>query len=216
MDPLRLLIALGPLAVYLLAIGWLNLSRRPIVISGMRDSLALAIAVSGLVMVGPVELFMPLAAAALLGAFVWVLLISLYGLVVIFMLLTQRQRLVIYNVPEEVLRAVLADVAQRLDVDARWAGETLALPRLQVELRIELATPFRNVVLVANHERQSIAGWRVLQAALTRELDRIDVAPNLQGLSLITMALLAIGLLAYTTVRDPDRIAQAFAEMLRF
>ena len=59
MDPFRVCLAMGPLGVYLLAIGLMNLSRRPWVTTGFRDGLALTIGMMGLVIVGPLELLMP-------------------------------------------------------------------------------------------------------------------------------------------------------------
>ena len=59
MDPLHLCIALGPLAVYLLLLGIINLMPRPFMTSGARDTAALSIAISGFVVAGPMELFLP-------------------------------------------------------------------------------------------------------------------------------------------------------------
>ena len=38
MDPFRLCVALGPVAIYLLLVGTLNLFRRPFLVSGTRDA----------------------------------------------------------------------------------------------------------------------------------------------------------------------------------
>ena len=38
MDPFRLCLALGPVAIYLLLLGAVNLSRRPLLVSGVRDA----------------------------------------------------------------------------------------------------------------------------------------------------------------------------------
>ena len=63
MNPLNLCIMLGPVGIYLILIGSLNLGRRPFLTTGARDLLALAIAISGFVLIGPVQLFMPQPAA---------------------------------------------------------------------------------------------------------------------------------------------------------
>jgi hypothetical protein len=215
MDPLRLIIALGPLAVYLLAIGWLNLSRRSIVVTGIRDSLAMAIGLSGMVLVGPLELFMPMDAAALFGGYVWVLLVSFYILVATFILLMERPRLVIYNAPIERIRPLVDRLAMHLDPEAQWAGETLSLPTLGVELRLEATRAFRNVMLVANLERQSYAGWKHLEAHLRRELAAIETQPNWQGVGFIALALFIAVSVLYGAARDPAGIAQNLFEMLR-
>jgi hypothetical protein len=59
MDPFRLCLAFGPVTIYLLLLGIVNLGRRPLLVSGVRDTAALALAISGLVIVGPIELFFP-------------------------------------------------------------------------------------------------------------------------------------------------------------
>ena len=58
-DPLHLSIALGPLATYLMVLGVVNLSIRPFVTTGSRDTAALGLAISGLAIAGPMELFLP-------------------------------------------------------------------------------------------------------------------------------------------------------------
>ena len=63
MDPLRFCVAFVPLALYCLWVAGLNLGRRPRVISGAVDLMLLAAGVSGLMIVGPLELFFPTAAA---------------------------------------------------------------------------------------------------------------------------------------------------------
>ena len=76
MDAFRLCLAIGPVAMYLLLLGALNLSRRPLLVSA-RDAAALWLAVSGLIIIGPLELFIPFDALARLGPYAWVLLLSL-------------------------------------------------------------------------------------------------------------------------------------------
>src|SRR5437763_15545678 len=76
MDPLHLGIALGPLATYFLVLGGINLSRRPVLASGGRDAAALALALIGLVVTGPMELFLVEEAAVLYGGWVWAIMVA--------------------------------------------------------------------------------------------------------------------------------------------
>ena len=46
LDPLHVIIALGPLAAYFVLLGLLNLSRRPLVTTGARDVAALEVALT--------------------------------------------------------------------------------------------------------------------------------------------------------------------------
>ena len=67
MEPFHQCLALGPVAIYLLLLGVINLARRPLVVSGGRDAAALGLAVSGLVFVGPMALLFPEGLAAHFG-----------------------------------------------------------------------------------------------------------------------------------------------------
>ena len=214
-DPLHLTIALGPLAVYLLLLGMLNLSRRPFLTTGARDTAALGLAISGFAVIGPMELFLPEAAAVLLGGYVWALLLGFYLLCLTLVVLLMRPRIIIYNVTVEQLRPTLASVVVELDPDARWAGEALLLPRLSVQLHVEPFVAMRNVQLISSGPRQSYAGWRRLEIALAARLREKKCPLNPYGFSLLFFGLLMVGLIALCVVNDSDAVAQALREMLR-
>jgi hypothetical protein len=215
MDPFRLSLALAPLACYLLALGIINYSRRATVVAGPRDTLALGLALAGLVIVGPMELFMPLSATAFFGPLVWWLLLAFYGLCLLFLMLMERPRLVIYNLDGAAVRPLLATIAAQIDPDARWAGDSVALPNLGVQLRIEETRPMKSAVLLANGDEQSAPGWRTLHDALRRKLASVDVERNLKGLSLISFSVLAMLYVLYSAARDPAAVAQNLAQLLR-
>lgn len=215
LDPLATCVALGPLAVYLLLVGLINLGRHPLVTTGARDTAALAVGVGGLIIIGPMELFLPAEAVGNFGTFVWVLLISFYVLSVTLLVLVQRPRLVVYNVTADVLRPILAEVASSLDPEVRWAGSSLVLPRLGVELHMEAFPPLRNLSLVASHDEQNIESWQRLAQGLAAALERIEVPRNPSGAALIAASLAIITLVYWRLVSDPLGVAQAFYEMLR-
>ena len=70
---------LARLAIYLLLVGLINLRRRPLVVSGSRELAALGVAMVGLLIVGPMQLFVPDATALRFGWLVWPLLLSSMG-----------------------------------------------------------------------------------------------------------------------------------------
>ena len=215
MDPLHFSIALGPLAVYLLLLGVLHLSRHPFLTTGARDAAALGVAISGFVIAGPMELFLPHAAATRFGPYVWVLLIAFYFLCLTLFVLLMRPRLVIYHVTAEQLRSLLATVAVDLDKEARWAGDSLSLPQLGVQLHLEPGGTLRCIQLVSAGPRQNYAGWRRLELSLGLAVRRLRVGRNPFGLS---FALLGIALLILITVRvvsDPLNLQQALSNMFR-
>ena len=164
-DPFRLAVAIVPLAAYLLLLGILNYRRRPFLTSGGCDLTALGLAVSGLLVVGPMELLRPEAATRAFGNYIWLFLLLFYWLSLLLMVLLARPRLVVYNVRVEELHPVLAEVASRIDPSARWAGSHLSMPGIGVQLHLDSLDIMRNVSLVSSGGRQSIDGWRRLSRA---------------------------------------------------
>jgi len=183
--------------------------------TGGRDVAALAAAISGFVVVGPMELLMPEAAAVRFGGFVWLLMLALYGLCVTLLVLMLRPRLVLYNMTVDQLRPILANVVTELDSDARWAGDSLVMPRLGVQLTVEAFPGMRNVQLVAAGPTQSYGGWRRLESALAAALRETRLAPNPYGVSLIMFGVLMLSMVAYWMADDRDSVARALREMLR-
>ncbi|MBN2021551.1 MAG: hypothetical protein JW809_02050 [Pirellulales bacterium] len=213
MDPFRLCLAIGPVAVYLVLLGLVNLGRRPLVVSGARDAAALSLAVAGLVFVGPIELFFPETAAIRFGVGVWAFLVALYGLCVTFVLLTLRPRLVVYNVSVDELRPILAELVEKLDGEGRWAGDSLSLPNLGVHLHVEAVPSLRNVTLASSGPRQDYVGWRKLELALAEALGGFTAARNVACLSLLSAGVVLLVLLGAAVVRDPQRVAQSMLDM---
>ena len=216
MDPVSLTIAFLPLALYLLLLAAINLGRRPRVLSGGEDAALLCMGLLGMVIVGPMNLFLPDAAATRFGPYVWWLLIAFYGLCVLLYLLVSRPRLVVFNVPLERLRETLVAVAARVDSSAVVTGDALVMPNLGMQLHLEPSTSMRTVTLVAIGDRQSLAGWSRLKRELRRELRSVEVSPNPRGFSFVAVGLLMLVWPIYQLVQMPrNLIAQQLVDMLR-
>lgn len=213
-DPLHFVIGVGPLAVYLLLIGILNYSRRPFLTTGSRDATALGVAISGLIIAGPMELFMPPAAADRFSGWVWILLLMFYGLCVSLCILLMRPRLVIYNISADQLRPILMAAVHEIDKESRWAGDSLSVPALGIQLHVEPSI-LRNVQLVSSGPRQNLDGWARLEQKLGEALAPIRSSRNPVGLGMMIIAGL-IGLsCAIWMVSSPESVAQSLTEMLR-
>lgn len=216
MDGVRIGVALAPLALYLLFLAVLNLLRRPVLMTGARDIAALGFGVSGLMLVGPIELLHPQSAVNQLGPYIWVLSVSLYTLLLSLVILLGRPRLVVYNISVEELRPMLAHVIEHLDPQHRWAGTSLSLPKLNVQLHLETNALMRNVSLVANGDHQSHTGWRQLELALAQQLAPARVSPNAWGLSLSLAALTMAAVVAWIAPFNHQTILAALRDMLPF
>lgn len=215
-DPFRLAIALVPVAAYALLFGLVNLRRRPFLTSGGSDLTALGVALSGLMFVGPLELFRPEAATRSFGNYIWLFLVLFYWLWLVLFVLLSRPRLVIYNISAEELHPVLAEAAARLDPSARWAGNHLSMPALGVQLHLDSLDIMRNVSLVSSGSRQNIEGWRRLARELSQALrtTRVKSNPRAIGLLVVSLALLAVSV-AYM-LSHPDALVQAMNEVFAY
>ena len=215
-DPLRLTIALVPLASYGLLIGLLNARRRPFLTSGGADLAALGAALSGLILVGPIELFRPEAASAEFGSYVWLFLLVFYWLCVWLVVLLAKPRLVVYNVSVDELRPVLAETARTIDPQARWAGDSLALPTLGIQLHLESFDLMRNVALISSGGCQNLASWRRLAAELYQRLKPLRVGPNPRALGILLAALLLLTASTVHMLANPQHVAQAVQEIFTY
>jgi hypothetical protein len=215
-DPFRLAIALVPVAAYALLLGMLNLRRRPFLTSGGCDLAALGVALSGLMFVGPLELFRPEAATRSFGNYIWLFLILFYWLWLVLAVLLARPRLVIYNVSAEELHPVLAEVANRLDPTGRWAGNNLSLPGLGVQLHLDSLDIMRNVSLVASGGRQNLDGWRRLARELGRSLSTMRVKANPRAVGLIVVSLALFVTCVTQLLSHPAELVEAMNDVFAF
>lgn len=218
MDPLRLCIALGPLAVYLLVIGAVNLRKRPFVITGARDTAALGVGVSGMLLVGPIELLLPPQTIDRFGAngwMLWGMIIVMYALVLSLWVMLARPRITIYNTTLDTFRPVLAEALDVLEAEPRWAGNSVCLARLGVELHMEATPAMRNVTLAAAGEQQNYAGWRLLEHAIRARLRTVEARPNAWGAALAALGLLLLGRMSWELATQSEAIVAALRDMLR-
>jgi hypothetical protein len=215
-DPFRLAIALVPVAAYVLLLAFVNARRRPFLTSGGCDLTALGIALSGLVLVGPMELLRPEGATREFGNYIWLVLLLFYWLWLLLVVLLSRPRLVVYNMSIEELHAVLAETASRLDSNSRWAGNQLTLPTLGVQLHLDTLDVMRNVSLVASGGRQNIDGWRRLVRELRTSLAAVHVKrnPRAIGLAIVSLALLALSVTQL--LNNPQELMQTMNEVFAY
>lgn len=214
MDPLRLCIALAPLALYFLYLSYLNLRQRPMLVGGGFDLWSLGLGVSGLMFVGPIELLLPSMALFRLGAILYLLTAAFYCLGLWLLVLVSRPRLVIYNVDALRCRAILHEVSSSLDPESRWAGNCLSMPNLRVELHVEANRAMRNVSLVATQDEQSFTGWRRLHGAVKAPLSQVETSRSAWGACLLAAAAAMTAMLGWQFVANQQAVTQAFRDLL--
>lgn len=239
LDAFYLCVAVGPVGVYLLLLGCLHLSGRPWLTTGGRDNLALGIALTGLAMVGPMELFMPEAAAGQFGRMIWLLLLSFYWLVITLWVLVARPRIVIYNISlaetKQLLEQALTKIdAQQREFEARyldqhpqedltkvvrsdtvWAGDSAEVSRLGLQFHLDSYPQMHTASIIAIGDEQSFTGWRRLRQALSAELQGHLARPRALGVALVVIGLLLILYPIHRMWLDPKLVAYQIAEMFR-
>lgn len=210
-----MLVALGPLALYLLGLAAVNLRGKPMATTGLRDLIVLSIALCGFAVVGPMELFMPDAAVAVFGIWTWAIMVGFYFACVLFIAFTLRPRIVVYNISPERLHAILASVALQLDGESRWAGASLLLPELGVHLQLEPFRSMRSVSLASVGPRQNIDGWAALHERLTAALAEEHSGVNPRGYSLLSFAVVMIAMMIWKAYTDQAALLGQFQDFLR-
>ena len=204
-----------PLAAYFFLIGIVNLHRRPFLTTGARDAGAIGIAISGLVVVGPMGLFFPDQAAGHFGSYVWLLLLTFYGLCVSLAVLLMRPRLIVYNLNPQKLRPILASIAIKLDSKTRWNGDSLLMPQLGVHLLLDGNPWTCHSQLVSIGKQQQVESWRLLEKELRHELRAIRGDTVVLGVSLVLMSLVLAAGATWWAYDQQTAFIEGLAEMLR-
>ena len=215
MLPVQFCIIVVPFSVYLFLLGWLHLRKRPFVTTNGRDIAILAVAVSGLMIIGPMELFFPENAVSRFGPFVWLMLLAFYGLLVSLVSMIVRPGLVLYNVSEDQIRPILSDVLVEMD-KPHWSGENVRLPNLGVHFQIESHPWLRCVQLVSTGRKQNLAGWRALELGLQKSVASVPTRANIFGPFFIVLGatLNLVGVI--WMCRQPTEVIAALQQILRF
>ena len=215
MDPVHLCISLCPVAVYLVTLASINLSGRPFIVTGVRDTLALGLAISGLVISGPIELFMPRQPQAIFGAYVWLPMLALYVLAVALISLLRKPRLILYNMQLDRLRELLTQTSLGFDTNSSWAGDSLAIPGLGVHLHIEDYPAMSIVELSSVGMKQDLGGWKRLERELRRAIRPMKSTPSVSGWIQVGFSAFILAVIVYSLLSGRQEVAQAIEQMLR-
>jgi hypothetical protein len=106
-------------------------------------------------------------------------------------------------------------VAHEADDHARWAGDSLLMPKLGVHLHLDSFPGMRNVQLVASGANQDFTGWRRLETEIRRRLSTVTVSRSPRGAGLVVLSLLIVVAIAVAMVVDQQAVAREMAELLR-
>ena len=211
MTPFYFVVASLPFALYFLALAWLHGRRRPTLVTGRRDGLAVALATVGVLFIGPLQILPSLSAWITWGANVWILVALFFTLILTACLARLRPRFVVYNTTLDVLRKTISRVAIELDVDARWSGDAMNMPGLGVQFYLDDSPVGRVTSIVSIGRDISVSGWRRLRDALDAGLEEAAAPPRRLWLFFATVGVAFLAADAWCFVRYYDQIAESAA-----
>lgn len=209
-------LALVPVAIYLIVLGAMNLARRPVMMTGMQDRVLLGLATIGLIVVGPVELFLPVPIYVAYGPAIWLIAIVLLSLVIGLFILMAPPKLVIFNLSGYEVRSVVSETAVGLDPESRWAGDCLHMPNLRVQLLIHVSPGWRNATLTAVGNNQDIQGWHRFGQALAKRLAAMEVKPNLRGAFLVLSGVVMFVVCTISAFHEPTVLSRILTQVVPF
>ena len=215
-EPFTILLALLPLIAYLIVFSLIRLSGRALVTSGGRDIAALALAISGLLAVGPAELFFPTAAATVFGPVVWLPLAAFYGLSVSLIALTTAPRVVVYGRTPEELYSPLLEAAKEIDATATGDPKLLqiTLPAAGVHLRVDGQRAVDYAQVLAFEPNVSMRFWSKLLATLRKKVHQQSTPLPRRGFAMLTCALLLSSLLMWQSFSNRELVVEGFRNWL--
>ncbi|TWT73948.1 hypothetical protein [Allorhodopirellula solitaria] len=215
-DPFPATIALAPLIVYLIALSAIRLSGSACVVSGASDLAAVLVAVSGLIVIGPMELFFPNATASLLGVWVWLPLLLLYFLFACLLVLNGRPRLVVYGRMVEEVYPALIRAAQTLDSGATENEEQLQvyLPSASAHLRIDLVRGNDCCSVMAFEPALPPDFWNAFAKQFREELRQTAPPYPRRGWAMLIVASMMAFLLIRYVAAQPAVLVEGFREWL--
>lgn len=181
MDFFSIFTALIPLSFYLIFLGVINLSRKTRMLTGRQDLIALSFGVAGLMIVGPLQIFLPAAGMIRFGNHVWYPMIVLYLFGVLWLSMISRPRLVLYNLNYDEFLHILERAMEREIWTAQRHGNVVQISELKVQFEIMPVEAMKNITLRATCAEQSSAGWSVFQKTIREELLSHCTVPNASG-----------------------------------
>lgn len=215
-DPFPLLLASLPLIGYLAMFALIRLSGRAVVTTGGRDFAALAVAISGLVAIGPIELFFPSTAATRFGPWVWVALAFFYFLVVTLLNLIQAPALVVYGRTHQEIFPKLLAACRSLDAAAAGDEEALEvyLPESKIRVRVDGARGIDSARIRTFAPVRNEAFWNRLLTALRTEMSGSVRPAYGRAAVLVAMASLLAAIVLTSGFSNQQLLVDGFRDWL--
>ncbi|MBI3461478.1 MAG: hypothetical protein HY000_00225 [Planctomycetes bacterium] len=202
---LLICVNLLPVGTYFCVLGLLHAAGRPLVTTGIRDFLALALALSGLAITGPLHVL--LHSRLLPGplAHTWWAGLGLYLLLVGMLAPRSFETLVIYNGSETTVVAALRTILERLNTSVQEVPGGWILPARGILLEMDSLPVLNNVSLQFRGVRDTLL-FRQIQRELADLLAETRTGWPAIGITLAAAGGLILALPISLLARDAQGI----------
>jgi hypothetical protein len=211
LDLIRLSVALLPLAAYFQVLGLIRLRSRPTILNGATDFFLLAMGLMGLIAIGPIELFFPRAAYAILGPWVWGVLIALYFFVIMLIALNSKFKLIVYGLDSEALKKTIQDGLSQEQFETSWGKDIVEIPSLGLRASIEKAGVSKTASLEAIGRSQNPMGWYTMEKLIAKNLKPNTTTQKIEAFRWIALSLFLFGTSAAMIAQDLPRLKRELA-----
>ena len=202
-----------PIGTYLCVLGLFHALSRPLVTTGVRDYLALAIALSGLVITGPISYILHY---RMLPDFLvhshWIGL-GMYLLFVAALLPRSYERLIIYNCSESSAVTAIRSIFGHLGLSYKEVPGGWILADFGVSLELDSFPALRNVTLRFHGMRDRTLFCRV-HDELAGALSATRTGWSLVGLSMAAAGGLLLAFPIWILSQNPQNIVALFRQVL--
>lgn len=207
---LKLILALGPLAVYFLGLGLVNSQARPRMVNARADFILLTVAFVPLIA-------MPMWVLIEHGHLAWVGTVIAAVLLLFFSLLPARDlnNCVVYNCSSAQCRRLLIQAAAKLGWQVEKNGVDFTVRPAGLKISLSPLPWLRSVTLrvEASHESQS-SGAAKLMGMLRGEMNEEAMLPSPTGASLVVIGTVLLGLPMWYFFHHIDAIVEVVKRIL--
>jgi len=173
-------VMLFPLAIYLLWLGFsVGRSAHPVILSGARDTLYLALALSGFALIGPPTWLLERFARMDMNWYIFAY--AIYVLLILGLLWAwisrRRQCLVIYSINSEVFLPLITQQVAALSLPYQVTPGRIALGEGRLVINVHLSTLYTLTLTWTGEE----ALWSQLCPGLVKEIKALETSQNPAG-----------------------------------
>ena len=212
-NPLVICMNLLPIGTYLSVLGLFHALGRPLVTTGVRDFLALTMALAGLVITGPIDYVLHY---RMLPDFLvhshWIGL-GLYLVLVGAMWPRSHERLIVYNALEASVSEAVRTVLQRNSISHQEVAGGWILPERGVSLEVVSFAALRNVTLHF-HGMPDRGLFKQMQDGLIAVMSATGSCWSLAGSGLAVAGGLVLAFPVWVLARDPGGVAAAIRQVI--